>query len=183
MEGYRSSIYLDVISKKSVIILSNLSTFHKNSYNIDQLASDLLKNEYIMDGDSIHCIAPFIELAIRKGWGAEKRDSLKQINFAANLIHGVWTKANDVRNITRTFFPDDKVQTSFHGDDEIDVWGFYYIENNEIILKDIGGAACVNDGTYNYYIENGTLRFSVISDNCDGRQTGLSGDWVRVSNN
>jgi CubicO group peptidase (beta-lactamase class C family) len=182
MEGYRSSIYLDVISKKAVIILSNLSTFHKSSYNIDQLASDLLKNEYLMDRDSAYCIAPFIELAIRNGWGAEKRDSLRLINFPKNSLHGVWTKANDVRNITRTFFPGDKVQTSFHGDDEIDVWGFYYIDKNEIILKDIGGAACVDDGTYNYQIEDGTLCFSVISDNCDGRKTGLSGDWVRVSN-
>ena len=85
------------------------------------------------------------------------------------------------RGRLQLFFPGDKVQTSFHGDDEIDVWGFYYIDKNEIILKDIGGAACFDDGTYNYHIENETLQFSVISDNCDGRKTGLSGDWVRVS--
>jgi CubicO group peptidase (beta-lactamase class C family) len=182
MEGYRSSIYMDVVSKKGVVILSNLSTFHRYGDNIDRLADALLKNEYMLDKDNTTCIAPFLELALKKGWGAEKRDSLRSIKYPRNSIYGVWEKANDNRNNIRTFFPNHKVQTNIYGDEEIDVWGFFTITGNEIQFTDIGGAACSNKGNYYYEIRNDTLRFTEISDECQGREIGLSGSWIRSSN-
>ena len=40
--GYRSNIVLDVANKNGVIILSNLSAFHKNNMNIDNLGTRLM---------------------------------------------------------------------------------------------------------------------------------------------
>jgi CubicO group peptidase (beta-lactamase class C family) len=180
MEGYRSALYMDIETKKAVIILSNLSTFHPKSDNIDRLAERLLKNEYMIDNANETCIAPFVELALQKGWGGAKRDSLKSIEFPENTIYGVWKKVNDNRNNIRTFFPDNKVQTNFFGDSEIDVWGFYSIDGNEIEFADIGGAACSTSGKYQYEIQNDTLRFFEMTDICEGRKLGLSGDWIKV---
>ena len=183
MEGYRSSVYMDARTKRAVIVLSNVSTFHPNSSNIDQLAFDLLKNEYLMDENNEYCIAPFIEMAIEKGWGAHKRDSLELIGFPENSLHGVWTQAGRNRRVTRTFFPDNKVQTNFQDDREIDVWGYYDVEEDMIEFTDIGGAACVPKGTYTFLVQNDTLRFQEIQDNCDGRKVSLLNDWVRQVNN
>ncbi len=182
MEGYRSSVYMDTRSKRAVIVLSNLSTFHPNSNNIDQLAYDLLKNEYMKDEYNDHCIAPFIELAVEKGWGTKKRDSLEMILFPGNSIYGVWKQSGRNRHVTRTFFPDNKVQTNFQGDDEIDVWGFYNVDQDRIVFNDIGGAACVPEGHYTFTIRNDTLSFQEIQDHCDGRKTSLLNKWVRQTN-
>lgn len=179
MEGYRSSVYMDARSGRAVIVLSNLSTFHPNSNNIDRLAFDLLKNEYLKDENRDYCIAPFVEMAIEKGWGAHKRDSLGSIGFPNNSIYGVWTHANRKGRVTRTFFPGNKVQTNFQDDPEIDVWGYYNVEDDKIIFTDLGGAACVPEGSYRFEIRNDTLRFQEILDNCDGRKVSLLNDWVR----
>jgi CubicO group peptidase (beta-lactamase class C family) len=179
MEGYRSSIYMDIASRKAVVILSNLSTFHPDSENIDRLADALLKNEFMSAHDNKTCVAPFLQLALKKGWGAGKRDSLKLITYPEGSIYGVWKKTRDNRNNIRTFFPDHKVQTNIYGDEEIDVWGYYAINGNEIQFTDIGGAACATIGDYFYEIENDTLRFMEISDECQGRKIGLKGDWIR----
>jgi CubicO group peptidase (beta-lactamase class C family) len=183
MEGYRSSVYMDARSKRAVVVLSNLSTFHPNSNDIDHLAYDLLKNEYLREENSEYCIAPFVEMAIVKGWGAQKRDSLGLIGFPRNSLHGVWTQVKSNRRITRTFFPDNKVQTNFQDDREIDVWGFYDVDEDKIEFTDIGGAACVPKGTYTFQVHNDTLRFQEILDNCDGRKVSLLNDWVRQVNN
>lgn len=44
--GYSSSIALDKTNKNGVIILSNVSTFHSDMKNIDNLCIDLLKEIY-----------------------------------------------------------------------------------------------------------------------------------------
>ena len=41
--GYRSNILLDISNKNGVIILSNLSAFHKNNMNIDNLGVRLME--------------------------------------------------------------------------------------------------------------------------------------------
>ncbi len=183
MEGYRSSVYMDARSRRAVIVLSNLSTFHPNSNNIDQMAYNLLKNEYLNDQNRNYCIAPFVEMAIEKGWGAHKRDSLGSIGFPNNSLYGVWAQAGRNRRVTRTFFPNNKVQTNFQDDREIDAWGYYDVEEDKIKFTDIGGAACVPEGTYRFKIQNDTLRFQEILDNCDGRKVSLLNDWVRQVNN
>jgi CubicO group peptidase (beta-lactamase class C family) len=182
MEGYRSSLYMDVISKKAVIILSNISTFHPHADRIDQLASDLLKNEYMKSAHRTACVAPFIELALEKGWGARERDSISTIKFPDNSLYGVWTRVNDRWRSTRTFFPDHRFQTHFQGNEEIDVWGYYRLQDDQIVFTDIGGAACVSDGIYRYEIQKDTLRFYEIEDNCSGRELGLVDNWVRMTN-
>ncbi len=182
MEGYRSSVYMDARSERAVIVLSNVSTFHPNSNNIDQLAYDLLKNEYLKDRNRDYCIAPFLEMAIGKGWGAHKRDSIGSIGFPENSLYGVWTHVKRKHRVTRTFFPGNKVQTNFQDDSEIDVWGYYEVNEDTIIFTDIGGAACVPEGTYTFKIQNDTLRFQVIQDNCEGRKISLLNDWVRRVN-
>ena len=40
--GYRSNIVLDIANKNGIIILSNLSAFHKNNMNIDNLGERLM---------------------------------------------------------------------------------------------------------------------------------------------
>ncbi|KPJ96405.1 MAG: hypothetical protein AMJ53_00695 [Gammaproteobacteria bacterium SG8_11] len=178
-DGYRSALYMDPVRKRAVVVLSNVSAYHLNNNNIDKLAYELLKLEYLKSSDNGDCVAPFIEMALKKGWGGRKRDSLKQIQFPKNTLFGVWQKNSHNRIDTRTFFPDNKVQTDFIGDKEIDVWGFYSLDANIVTVIDIGGACCPADGIYNFDIVNDTLQFFVISDNCEGRRMGLSGNWIR----
>jgi len=180
MDGYRSSCFLDVNTKTAVVILSNLSAVHPVNDNIDSLAFQLLKREFLKNTTYDECGNSFIERALKNGWGAHARDSLLKIEHPGNSITGVWSQTNNNRLITRTFTSDNKVQTDFYRDKEIDVWGYYKIEGNQIIFTDIGGAACAEDGIYEYKIKNDTLIFTPIKDNCEGRKAGLLKNWIRI---
>ena len=180
MDGYRSSSFFDIPTKTAVIILSNLSVHHKANDNIDKLAFDLMKSEYLTNNVNEQCGCSFIEKALNKGWGAHVRDSLIQIDSFSNAIIGVWYQKNNNRIITRTFTPDNKVQTDFYKNKEIDVWGFYEINGNQIKFNDIGGLACNVEGIYEFETIGDTLRFKEIMDKCDGRKVGLLRDWIRM---
>jgi hypothetical protein len=118
-------------------------------------------------------------MALEQGWGTARNDSIRKISKSGRSIIGVWQKQASGRIITRTFMPDLKVQSDFSGDPEIDIWGYYHLNGNEIEFRDIGGAACNTSGLYKYAIINDQLTFTIINDICDGRSTGLSGTWTR----
>jgi CubicO group peptidase (beta-lactamase class C family) len=186
MGGYSSAVLMDPKAHLGIVILSNISGFNKNENTIN-LAIELLKQVYVTTGEnrSGACIAPFLELAFDKGWGTCKNDSISRIDMPEMPIVGVWQKQSDARSycgipcIIRTFMPDGKVQSDFVGDPEIDVWGYYSIVDDQIEFEDIGGNACKPHGVYKYKIENDTLRFEPINDQCDGRKNGLTGAWFK----
>ena len=180
LDGYRSACVMNIPSKIAVIVLSNVSSKHKDNDNIVEIASELIKQEYLKNNKNEICCNSFIEVALKNGWGASRRDSLVQNNTNRNSIIGVWQHNANGRKITKTFFEDNKVQTDFYKDEEIDVWGYYEIVGKEISFTDIGGEACIPKGIYNYKLEGDTLRFKVISDKCDGRKAGNLVDWVRI---
>lgn len=71
------------------------------------------------------------------------------------------------------------MQTDFYLDDEIDVWGFYKLEDGKILFKDLGGGACQSDGQYEYIIVGDTLQFKLLNDACEGRKSDLQYPWYR----
>jgi len=184
-DGYRSSIMMDINANCAIIILSNVSSAHPNNGNIDKLCWNLLKQEYILEtiNESTSVGAPFLEIALAKGWGSHLNDSIQFMSKTGNSIIGVWQKQSAGRTISRTFMPNNKVQSDFYQDPEIDVWGYYYLNGNQVQIQDIGGDACNTNGLYSYYIHGDTLNFNIIDDNCDGRKTGLSGIWIRKIKN
>jgi CubicO group peptidase (beta-lactamase class C family) len=181
MDGYRSALFMDPDSRIAVIILSNVSSSHPESQNIDRLCHDLLKQMFIKSDQNSSSFfrAPFLEMALQKGWGTNENDSIKAQTANGRSIAGVWYKQESGREVIRTFMPDGKVQSDFYGDQEIDVWGYYYLKGDEIEFRDIGGAACNNPGYYKYRISEGKLTFTLLNDSCDGRSSGLSGVWFR----
>lgn len=179
MDGYRSSMFMDVPSKTAVVILSNVSAFHPENKNIDKLAFELMKMNYIKNKNAF-CKDAFVEVALKEGWGAHIRDSILRNKISDNSIVGVWFQKSNKRIITRTFTKDNKVQTDFYKDKEIDVWGNYEINKNRIIFNDIGGAACNSTGIYEYKITGDTLNFKEIKDVCTGRKIGLLTEWIRM---
>lgn len=179
MDGYSSSLFMDVPSKTAVVILSNLSAHHPNNSNIDKLAFELMKNEYLRNKNAAGKNA-FIEKALKEGWGTHILEKILTTETPENSIVGVWIRKNNNQVITRTFTDDYKVQTDFYKDKEIDVWRYYKTSGNQIIFTDIGGAACNLNGTYEYQLFEDTLRFKIISDNCDGRKADLLNEWTRM---
>ena len=171
MGGYSSAIIMDTQSHLGVVILSSISAYNK-SENTLQLGIELLKNLYITGMEnSDNCDAPFLEMALKKGWGTWSKsinDSIFNIARKNNPLVGIWQKPSNSRSHiginyeTRTFMPDGKVQTDFMGNPEIDVWGYYYTMDNQIDFEDIGGNACKNNGKYRYFIDNDTLTFSQL---------------------
>jgi CubicO group peptidase (beta-lactamase class C family) len=179
--GYRSAIFMDPDNKVAVIILSNVSVYHPLTLNIGQLAYALMKELFISKKirDRKSDDAPFLEIALKKGWGTEKNDATRKTAGRKKTIVGVWRKKSPFQTRTYTFMPDRKWQSDFFNDPEIDVWGVYSLEGSSIALKDLGGAACDSTGSYEYSINGDTLRFSAKSDPCDGRRNGLVGIWLR----
>lgn len=179
MDGYSSSLFMDVPSKTAVVILSNLSVHHPDNDNIDNLAFELMKNEYLSNKNATFKNA-FIEEALKEGWGTHILGKVLKTKTSENSIVGVWIRKNNNQTITRTFTKDNKVQTDFYKDKEIDVWGYYETNENQITFNDIGGAACNLSGTYEYQLFEDTLRFKIIFDNCDGRKADLLNEWTRM---
>ncbi|MBI9072838.1 MAG: beta-lactamase family protein [Melioribacteraceae bacterium] len=188
MGGYSSAIIMDTKSQLGIVILSNISAYNK-SQNTLQLGIELLKNLFIVNKENLNnCGAPFLEMALKEGWGTWGKSIHDSIFIKASKkksLVGIWQKPSNSRSHlginyeTRTFMPNGKVQSDFMGNPEIDVWGYYYASGNQIEIEDIGGNACENNGVYKYFIDNDTLTFKPIQDNCDGRLNGLSGKWMR----
>ena len=170
---------MNVPTKSAVIILSNVSQYHNDNDAIVNLAYELIKQEYLRNHSNEKCSYSFLEAALNKGWGAARRDSLSLNQIDSNSIVGVWQHFVNNRIVTKTFFKDNKVQTDFYKNKEIDVWGYYKINGNKISIIDIGGVACDTEGIYEYKISGNTLRFIEISDKCDGRRVGNTIDWTR----
>lgn len=180
LDGYRSACFMDVPSKCAVIILSNVFSHHPDNEKIVGLAVELLKLAYLKYAKDNSCVNSFLEVALNNGWGANKSKNLLNTDLDINSLVGVWQQKNGNKVVTRTFFPDNKIQTDFYKDSEIDVWGYYELNGNEITITDIGGAACISEGKYQYEIIGDTLRFKEIIDECDGRKNGLIKDWMRT---
>jgi CubicO group peptidase (beta-lactamase class C family) len=179
--GYRSEIFMDANNKIAIIILSNVSVFNRNTGNLGKLGFELLKKTYISEKiyQPYSMDAPFIEFALKKGWGTRLNDSINKIHNSQNPIIGVWQKETSNKTITYTFMPDKKWQCDFFNDSEIDVWGSYNLEHSRIALDDIGGAACGSEGLYDFQIKGDTLKFKLVADQCEGRSKGLEGIWIR----
>jgi CubicO group peptidase (beta-lactamase class C family) len=178
MEGYRSSLNFDVESKTGVVVLSNLSVYRPDGNKIDELTSELMKNAYLQNAQA-KCKNAFIEEALKEGWGTHILEEIANTKSEGNPLVGVWTRESDNQTITRSFTKDFKMQTDFYLDNEIDVWGFYKLEDGKILFKDLGGLACGSDGLYEYKIVGDTLQFKVLNDKCEGRKSDLQHNWYR----
>ncbi len=99
-------------------------------------------------------------------------------SFQAVPITGVWQKQPG-HTISFTVTPENKQQYDYKYETELHVWGSYELTGKRILLNDIGGNICPGTGTYNYEIHNDTLKFTLVSDECDGRIDGISGIWIR----
>ena len=93
-------------------------------------------------------------------------------------IIGIWQKQTS-HIITFTVTAENKQQYDYKYDSEIHVWGLYELKEKRILFNDIGGNKCDEAGIYNYDINKDTLKFSLVSDVCEGRINGMSGLWIR----
>jgi hypothetical protein len=93
-------------------------------------------------------------------------------------IIGVWQKQPG-HTITFNLTAENKQQYDYKYDSEIHVWGLYELKEKRILFNDIGGNICDETGIYNYDLNNDTLKFSLVSDVCEGRINGMSGLWIR----
>ena len=93
-------------------------------------------------------------------------------------IIGIWLKQTG-HIITFTLTAENKQQYDYKYDSEIHVWGLYELKEKRILFNDMGGNICGETGIYNYDINNDTLKFSLVSDVCEGRINGMSGLWIR----
>jgi hypothetical protein len=93
-------------------------------------------------------------------------------------IIGIWQKQTS-HIITFTVTAENKQQYDYKYDSEIHVWGLYELKEKRILFNDIGGNICGETGIYNCDINNDTLKFSLVSDVCEGRINGMSGLWIR----
>lgn len=98
-------------------------------------------------------------------------------------LTGVWTRTigsgeDTIEGILK-FNPDATFEFTFKGDSKKheDTEGRYSLEGNKITFID---NSCVDPGTYTFIAESGTLKFTLVSDDCGPRKADLSGVWKRV---
>lgn len=104
------------------------------------------------------------------------------VSFSQPLKNSTWTIYDNTSAFFYYFhFGTDTIFYSGNGD----VWGAlakYQVNNNNYAMIDLLGKPCPNDtGKYTFSIQNDTLNFTLISDDCPTRpNTFASYHWVRI---
>ena len=97
-------------------------------------------------------------------------------------INGIWQKQISPAATFEFNTVANKNQYNYHDTLGIQVQGFYELHGKQIYFNDIKGNVCNSTGIYSYYIYKDTLKFSVVTDDCEGRINGISGLWIRKKN-
>lgn len=99
----------------------------------------------------------------------------------SDLMAGTWTKPMGERAIKFTLKADHTYQVDFAGDDGIDVYGRFEISGSQITFNDEGGDYSADvPGSYNFEVDDITLKLSVADDPVNGRSMLMTGNWKRA---
>ena len=109
-------------------------------------------------------------------WGCDDNSTEPK----GDSIIGSWEKL--VENlggmVTLSFLDNGTYTAVFTGENEASVSGTYTLSGDEITF--MGDSDCPEiEGKYKYSIDNDRLTFSLIADDCEGRNEAIPGTWTK----
>ncbi|MBI1785258.1 hypothetical protein HYR69_08950 [Candidatus Sumerlaeota bacterium] len=109
----------------------------------------------------------------------EKLDAINERN--RSKLVGTWFSSGERgKRPSIRFLENGNFEADHDGDAKIDAWGNYFLKSGEIKMSNTLGERCLGVvGVYHFRFIAGSLRFSLVEDQCEMRRSMAGRFWTK----